>query len=67
MMERLIRVELKDGAICRMAQKAFNLFLAQNRIVKFERSDGWVVVGKDPLRNPTKQYDHNGPERRCAF
>ncbi len=66
-MERLIRVELKDGAICRMAQKAFNLFLAQDKIVRFERSDGWVVIGKDPLRDLTKLHHHSGPERRCAI
>jgi hypothetical protein len=52
-MERLIRVELTDGAICRMAQKALDLFLAQDKVVKFERSDGWVVVGRDPLRDIT--------------
>lgn len=66
-MHRLIRVELKDGAICRMAVKAFNLFLAQDKIVKFERSDGWVIVGKDPLRDMTKPRNYNGNERRYAF
>ena len=65
-MERLIRVELKDGAICRMVLKAFNLFLAQNKIVKFERSDGWVTVGKDPLRDMTGADGYNGLDRRCA-
>lgn len=41
-MERLIRVELKDGSICCMAKKAFYIFLAQSKVVKYERSDGWV-------------------------
>ena len=66
-MERLIRVELKDGAICRMAQKAFDLFLAQDRIVKFERSDGWVVVDQEPLRDMTRpRHAYKGTERRYA-
>ena len=52
-MERLIRVELNDGSICRMAIKAFNMFLAQNKIIKFERHDGWVTIGKDMLRGMT--------------
>ena len=66
-MDRLIRVELTDGAICRMAQKAFDLFLAQEKIVKFERTDGWVVVGRDPLRDMTKGTGYVGTERREAF
>ncbi len=66
-MEDLIRVELKDGAICRMAIKAFNLFLAQDKIVKFERSDGWVVIGRDPLRTVASASDYAGRDRRCAF
>ena len=63
-MEKLIRVELKDGAICCMAKKGFNLFLAQNKVVKFERSDGWVAVGEVPVRNMFGEGSYNGPERR---
>ncbi len=65
-MERLIRVELKDGSTCRMVKKAFNLFLAQNKVAKFERSDGWVTVGKDFLRTMTESENYNGHERRYA-
>ena len=66
-MENLIRVELKDGAICRMVIKAFNLFLAKDQIVKFERYEGWVIVGKDPLRDMTDPRRYIGTERRYAF
>jgi len=34
--DELVRVELKDGTICRMAKKAFYLFLAQDKIVRLE-------------------------------
>jgi len=64
--EKLIRVEMKDGSICRMAVKAFNLFLAQDKIVKFERADGWVTVGIDPLRDVSARNQYDGPERRMA-
>jgi len=64
--EKLIRVEMKDGSICRMAVKAFNLFLAQNKIVKFEREDGWVTVGAAPLRDMSANTPYDGPERRIA-
>jgi len=66
-MELLIRVELKDGTICRMAIKAFNIFLAHGKIARFERSDGWVVVGRDPLRNMDDVDEYPGPERRTAI
>jgi len=62
----MIRVELKDGTVCRMAKKAFYLFLAQNKVSKFERSDGWVDIGEVPLRNMLGADRYNGPERRCA-
>ncbi|PLX82616.1 MAG: hypothetical protein C0616_01860 [Desulfuromonas sp.] len=63
-MESLIRVELKDGSICRMAQRAFDLFLAQDKIARFERSEGWVVVGRDRLRDMAKPNTYTGRERR---
>ena len=65
-MERLIRVEMADGSICRMARKAFDLFLAQGKILKFERSDGWVTIGKDMLRGMAKSSSYEGPERRSS-
>lgn len=66
-MDSLIRVELMDGTICRMAKKAFNIFLSQDKIIRFERSDGWVIIGKDPLRNPDRNMSYGGPERREVF
>ena len=66
-MARFIRVELTDGCICRMAVKAFNLFLEQDKVARFERSDGWVTVGVDPLRGMSTAGYYNGPERRIDF
>ena len=51
-------VELKDGAVCQMANKAFNVFLSLDRVAKFKRSDGWVVVGQDQLRDLKKENDY---------
>ena len=65
-MRALIRVELKDGTICRMAPKALNIFLALDKIVQFERSDGWAVVGLDPLRDMAKSNHPYAYERRAA-
>lgn len=63
----MIRVELTDGSICRMAIKAFNLFLDQGKVARFERSEGWVTVGVDPLRNMAARRGYSGPERRVAI
>ena len=65
-MFNLIRVELKDGAICRMVPRALNIFLSQDKVAKFERSDGWVVVGVDPLRGMNADRDYLGFEHRMA-
>ena len=53
-MSMKVDVELNDGAVCQMAKQAFNVFLSLDRVVKFRRSDGWIVVGTDPLRDPEK-------------
>lgn len=66
-MDSLIRVELTDGTICRMAKRAFNLFLSQGKVLRFERSDGWVIVGKDPLRGTLDHTGYKGQERREAL
>ena len=58
MMSGKVDVELKDGAVCQMAKHAFNVFLSLNRVVRFKRSDGWIVVGTDPLRDLEKDDDY---------
>ena len=65
-MAHLIKVEMMDGTKCRMAPKALNIFLARGEITRFKRSDGWAVVGVDPLRKAKKQVDYDGMDRRMA-
>ncbi|MDT8441423.1 MAG: hypothetical protein RQ723_07165 [Desulfuromonadales bacterium] len=63
----MIKVELKDGTLCRMAPKALDIFLARGKVVKFERNDGWAVVGRDPIRACCRDNSfYAGPERRRA-
>ena len=65
-MTGLIKVEMKGGTLCRMAPRAFDMFLARNEVSRFKRSDGWAVVGVDPLRTPKKSHAFDGAERRLA-
>ena len=53
-----VNVELKDGAVCLMGKKAFNVFLSLDRVAKFKRADGWIVVEKGPLRDLKKDNDY---------
>ncbi len=57
-MQFKVNVELKDGAVCQMAKKSFNVFLSLDRVTKFKRSSGWVVVGKDQMRASGKNSDY---------
>ncbi len=65
-MAQLIKVEMNDGTMCQMAPRALDMFLARGEIARFKRSDGWAVVGVDPLRKPKNNVDYGGPERRMA-
>ena len=51
---------MKDGEICYLPKKALDLFLTQNKIAKFERSDGWAIVGEAPLRDMTRSLSYEG-------
>ncbi len=62
-----IAVELKDGAVCKMAKNAFNVFLSLDKVAKFKRSDGWIVVGERPLRDLKKESDYALFAERRAF
>ena len=65
-MTRLIKVEMNDGVLCRMAPRALDMFLARGEVSRFKRSDGWAVVGVDPLRDSKKTNAFDGAERRLA-
>jgi len=62
-----LKVELKNGTVCRMGKKAFNVFLSLDEVTKFRRTDGWVDVDKDTMRDLTKNSDCRFPDRRGGF
>ena len=65
-MFNLIRVVSKDGAVCRMVPRVLIIFLSQDKVAKFERSDGWAVVGVDALRDMNANRNYSGFEHRMA-
>ena len=61
-----VNVELKDGSICLMTKKSLDFFLSLDSVAKFKRKSGWVVVGKDELRDLEKNNDYpHYAERRA--
>ncbi len=59
----LIRVRYKDGRIDLVPSQNLNELIMMSEIDQFERSAGWVIVGKDPIRS-TLRGSYMGSERR---
>ena len=66
-MGALVKVELKDGTVCKIPKVALDLLLAHDEISKFERSGGWAVIGQDRLRDRAKGRVFCIPERRRSL
>lgn len=66
-MRPLIKVELTDGTVCRMAPKALDIFLTLDRVSQFKRSGSWAVVGLDPIRGAKRSPGSYGSEHRAAM
>ena len=61
----LIRVRYKDGRIDLVPSGKLDELIVMSEIEQFERSSGWVVLGRDPIRSAIRGA-YNGPERRKA-
>ncbi|MCD6582266.1 MAG: hypothetical protein J7K90_10725 [Desulfuromusa sp.] len=59
----LIRVRYKDGRIDLIPSQNLDELIVMSEIDQFERSAGWVIVDKDPIRS-TLRGAYAGPERR---
>jgi len=59
----VIRVQYEDGSFDMVKATRLDDLLPQGKIAAFQRTDGWVIVGKDPIRG-TKQQVYAGQERR---
>ncbi|MCD6186692.1 MAG: hypothetical protein J7K09_00895 [Desulfuromusa sp.] len=59
----LIRVRYKDGRINLIPSKNLDELIVMSEIDQFERSTGWITVGRDPIRS-TLRGKYVGTERR---
>ncbi len=65
----LIRVRHSTGKIEQVPPKKLQKLIEKRKIVQFMRSNGWVTVGFDPMRENAQQtanllQSYQGPERR---
>lgn len=61
----MIRVMYSDGRFDLVKDVLLDQLLENNSIVSFKRSNGWAVVGRDPIRG-RGGMSYRGPERRAA-
>ena len=60
---REIAVVYQDGMMDMVEPQVLQGLIKEDEIVKFQRTDGWVYLGIDPIRRiPDMLYQ--GPERR---
>jgi len=63
-----IPVVLKNGTERSVSKTEFELLINQDRIMFFERANGWVVVGRDELRKAGyPATDETQQERRVLI
>ena len=58
----LIPVVLKDGHEDLVSKEELQYLISHKKVMFFRRSNGWVVIGRDKMRNLKVPY--NGIERR---
>jgi hypothetical protein len=58
----LIPIVLKDGGEELVSKNNLQYLLLLEKVLRFKRSDGWVVIGRDIMRKNIEPY--NGEERR---
>jgi len=58
----LIPVVLKDGHEELVSNNELHFLMSNKQVIFFKRSDGWVVLGRDKMRELKVPY--NGVERR---
>ena len=59
----LINVRHSTGKVEQVAPRKLQKLIDKRKIVQFMRSNGWVTVGYDPIREDGA-LEYSGPERR---
>jgi hypothetical protein len=62
-MPMLIRVLKRDNKFDMIKEYLLEDYIQSGEILKFHRSNGWVTIGRDPIRG-MGSVNYIGPERR---
>ena len=62
----LIRVVYPSGKYDMVKESALDRLIDEKAIHSFKRSNGWVLLGVDPLRNPRAKIEYSGQKRRAV-
>jgi hypothetical protein len=60
----MIRVIYANGAYDIVKGQMLDSMIERGDVAGFQRSEGWVVVGRDHVRQRSRQNQYPGPERR---
>ena len=63
---REVTVVYQDGMMDMVEPNSLQSLIETDEIVKFQRFDGWVYPGIDPVRNFSRS-GYQGPERRTVY
>lgn len=58
----LIKVIYTNNGLGLVEDSDLDLFIRHRKIIAFERSEGMVTIGRDPIRQENQEY--SGPDRR---
>ena len=62
----LIRVRYPNGSYDMVNKQTLDFLLEQEKITGFKRTEGWALVGRDPIRSRSRQaeWQESHRERR---
>jgi len=63
----LIRVKYPDGKYDMVKEFRLDFLIQTKSLHSFKRSNGWAVLGIDPVRQTSGQRRSNAPERRQSL
>ena len=53
-----IPVVLRNGRECAVSKDELQYLMVTQKIMFFERSDGWTVIGRDKMRGQKTSYEN---------